>query len=120
MLILSRYIQQPATNLLPMMRSLPGFLHEVWEYRDEGGDELWACIAFGPAGEAARTFEGGLGSCILVFWADSHFEAMSWYHDFLSREQYTSEDPWDVTRYPSDWYATQEAFARSQACMSPL
>jgi hypothetical protein len=33
---------------------------------------------------------------------------MSWYHRFLDREVYTSDQAWDYQPYPDEWLAEQE------------
>lgn len=82
-----------------------GYLHEV--RIDEEG--LECCVALGPAGDAARRLVGK-STCVWVFWATSHFDAMNVYNGFLRREAYESDESWDREDYPLAWYVEQEAY----------
>jgi len=93
------------------MRLLPGYLHEIWLHHGDNEEELHSCIPFGPAGDGARKLDPPGSSCLFVFWADTHIDAMNIYYDFLGRGSYTSEEPWDSERYPVAWYVEQEAYA---------
>jgi hypothetical protein len=88
-----------------------GYLHEVWLHCSASGEALESCLPWGPRGDDAKALtqkiEGGSGSCLWVFWADTHHEAMSVYNEFLEREKYVATDSEDFTRYPAEWYAEQ-------------
>lgn len=81
-----------------------GYLHEVRV--DEAGLECY--VALGPAGDAARRLIGK-STCVWVFWARCHLDAMNVYNDFLHREPYESVERWDQENYPVAWYVEQEA-----------
>lgn len=81
-----------------------GYLHEI--RIDEEG--LESCIALGPAGEAARRLLGE-STCVWVFWARCHLDAMNVYYGFLGRGAYESDEPWDRQEYPSAWYLEQQS-----------
>ena len=81
-------------------------LHEVWEEID-GGMVLHTCCMAGPRGEGCRRLLA-LGCRLLTtFEASSHFEAMTVYHCYLSREAYTTAQAWDHQPYPDEWLAEQ-------------
>lgn len=95
------------------LRLRRGYLHEVWI--DEEG--LETCIALGPAGDAARR-QLGKSTCVWVFWARCHLDAMNVYYGFLGRGTYESDEPWDREDYPSAWYVEQQAYLAA-ICMLP-
>ncbi len=82
-----------------------GYLHEVWLEAD--GE---ACYPLGPAGDNARALSTQPARLIWIFWADSHFEAMTIYNQFLGREEYDSLQAWDHQPYPDDWYHEQDTY----------
>lgn len=98
------YQMTSTTSPRNKMRTHRGYLHEV--RIDEEG--LEGCIALGPAGDGARRLLGK-STCVWVFWARCHFDAMNIYCDFLDRETYESGVSWDREEYPRAWYAEQEA-----------
>lgn len=87
------------------LRLRRAYLHEI--RIDEEG--LESCIAFGPAGDAARRLLGK-STCVWVFWARCHFDAMNIYYGFLGRGKYDSDEPWDRQDYPTAWYIEQQAY----------
>jgi len=82
-----------------------GYLHEVRVHLDG----LESCQALGPAGDAARRLIGE-STCVWVFWARCHLEAMNVYYDFLGRGAYKSDEPGDREDYPLAWHVEQEAY----------
>lgn len=95
------------------MRTHRGYLHEVRV--DEEG--LESCNALGPAGNGARRLMGK-STCVWVFWARCHLDAMNVFYDFLGRGTYESDEPWDREDYPWAWYAEQEAYLIT-ICLPP-
>jgi hypothetical protein len=81
--------------------------HEVWEELTDS-QLLHTCCLAGPRGDACRRKLGPTARLVSRFEAGSHFEAMSWYHRFLDREVYTSDQAWDYQPYPDEWLAEQE------------
>ncbi len=49
------------------------------------------------------------------FWAGSHYEAMTTYHQFLGHEEYTTKHAGDYEPYPSDWRERQKSLF-TKAC----
>lgn len=87
------------------MKTLPGYLHEIWMSPDEiEGEYLPSCIAFGPSGDGARALLEIRSYCVVVFWANCHYEAMQFYYSFLGRGTYTTDQDWDYQKYPEEWY----------------
>jgi hypothetical protein len=87
------------------MDSVAILKHEVWIC----GDGLPGCCLEGPDGDGARRIfaEDGPASLVWTFEAGSHFEAMNRYHQYLSREPYTTDQPWDHEPYPEEWLRVQ-------------
>jgi hypothetical protein len=70
--------------------------HEVWI----DADGLPMCCLAGANGDAARkNLESG-AKLVWTFEAESHFEAMTKYHQYLGREPYATEHPEDFISYP--------------------
>jgi hypothetical protein len=82
-----------------------GYLHEVRVHPDG----LHSCQALGPAGDAARRMVGE-STCVWVFWARCHLDAMKVYYDFTDGGTYKSDEPCDREDHPSAWYVEQEAY----------
>jgi hypothetical protein len=77
-------------------------VHEVWE-EIEDGMVLHSCCLAGPMGEKSRQMLAANARLLTTFKAGSHFEAMTIYNQFLGREAYTTDQPWDYTPYPEEW-----------------
>jgi hypothetical protein len=92
------------------MPAPPGYLHEIWMRPDEHGQLLPACLPFGPAGDGARALNEPGSSCVFVFWANSYFEAMTFYYSFLGFGTYTTNEEWDYKPYPQDWLEEQRGY----------
>ncbi len=88
----------------------PGYLHEIWLRPDEDGYYLPACYAFGPTGDGARELNEPGSYCVLIFWASSHYEAMTFYYSFLNYGTYTTDQEWDYKPYPLKWFEEQRAY----------
>ncbi|MGT0250684.1 hypothetical protein [Burkholderia pyrrocinia] len=91
------------------MKNTLGYLHEVWLCPDGFGNALPACIAHGPAGDAARALNEPGSEWIWTFWASSHAEAMGIYYEFVGYGKYASQVDDDILPYPQDWYERQVA-----------
>lgn len=94
------------------MKTLPGYLHEIWMSPDENndGEYLASCIALGPSGDRARALLETGSYCVLVFWASCHNEAMQFYYSFLGYGTYTSDQDWDYQEYPIEWHEEQRSY----------
>lgn len=79
-------------------------LHEIW-IDPEG---LESCIVAGEMGDDARSLCGKGSKLIHTFYADSHFTAMTIYHEYLDREPYTTEHKQDYEKYSEEWKVIQE------------
>jgi len=74
--------------------------HELWE--EGGGTELTFCLA-GPRGDGARKTLGPDAKLIWTVEAESHFEAMTLYHEFMGWGEYKTEWEMDKQPYPEEW-----------------
>lgn len=77
--------------------------HDLWVEPD--GQQTF-CLA-GPLGDDAR---GLLAPGAQLVWhveAESHFKAMTLYHEHMGWSPYTSEYAWDRQPYPDDWQRIQ-------------
>ena len=63
--------------------------HELWL---EPGDEQTFCLA-GPHGNAARALLASGSRLVWEIEADSHFEAMTKYYEYMRWGQYTTDFP---------------------------
>jgi hypothetical protein len=75
--------------------------HEIWQ--DPDGCTM-VCLA-GARGDGARALLVPGAKRLATFQADSHYDAMSRYHDFMGWPQYTTEHPSDREPYPEGWAA---------------
>ena len=71
-------------------------LHELWEEPD--GGELTFCLA-GPLGNDARRLLAPNARLVWTVEADSHFEAMTKYYQFMGWGEYTTEFADDFIPY---------------------
>ncbi|MDX3774997.1 hypothetical protein QE250_12810 [Chromatiaceae bacterium AAb-1] len=94
------------------MWNSPRLLLEVWMCPDENnpGEYLPACFPLGPEGDAARSLNEPGCVCVLVFFAESHFDAMSFYYRLVHNEEYTANHPEDYQPYPEKWIEAQRKF----------
>jgi hypothetical protein len=77
-------------------------LHELW--KDAGGQTF--CFA-GPLGDQARSM---LDSDAVLIWsveAESHYEAMTKYYEFMDWGVYRTEFEEDKQPYSPEWTSTQ-------------
>jgi hypothetical protein len=70
---------------------------------------------FPPVFRLARqeTERGRCMSLVLLrfcFWANSYFEAMTFYYSFLGFGTYTTNEEWDYKPYPQDWLEEQRGY----------
>ena len=77
--------------------------HELW--KEKGGYSF--CLA-GPMGDQARSMNSENAKIIWTVEANSHFEAMTKYWEFMEWGEYTSEFDEDKEPYPKDWEQTQK------------
>lgn|GEM_PF-677525 len=80
-------------------------VHELWEEQD---GRTMVCYA-GPGGDTARASLEPGARLRWVFEADSHFEAMTLYHDRMEWAPYNTPQPEDLEPYPSEWVVEQRA-----------
>jgi hypothetical protein len=78
--------------------------HELW---DEGEGRQTLCLA-GLIGDAARAQLAPGSRLVWEVEAESHFEAMTRYHQHMGWGEYTTEQNWDRQPYPEEWVATQQ------------
>jgi hypothetical protein len=90
----------------------PGLLLEIWMCPDEhnAGEFLPACYPLGPEGDAARSLNEPGSFCVLVFWAESHFDAMTFYYRLVHGEEYTTTHLQDHQPYPEAWIEAQRRY----------
>jgi hypothetical protein len=81
-------------------------LHELW--KEVGGQGSTFCLA-GPMGEGARKLLGASAKLIWSVEANSHFEAMTKYYEFMGWGKYTTEHQWDLQPYPEEWLQSQQS-----------
>lgn len=74
--------------------------HELWAEQDGSGFTF--CLA-GPLGEGARKLLNPAARLIWTVEANSHFEAMTKYYEFMGWEEYQTEFEQDKKPYSSDW-----------------
>ena len=84
-------------------------LHEIWVEHGEDGQALESCYLAGPDGDDFRRLLEPGARLVHLFWAGNHYEAMTTYHQFLGREEYTTEHAGDYEPYPSDWRERQKS-----------
>ena len=77
--------------------------HELWK-EDDGST---FCLA-GPLGDGARAMMGKSAELIWTVEANSHFEAMTKYYEFMDWGEYTTEFEQDKEPYPETWSVNQE------------
>jgi hypothetical protein len=77
--------------------------HELWKERNG----YTFCLA-GSMGNAARALMDKNAELIWTVEADSHFEAMTKYYEFMDRGKYKTEFEQDKEPYPEDWTETQK------------
>lgn len=82
---------------------------ETW--REKGGG-VTVCLA-GPDGDGARALLDKSARLVRVFEAGSHFEAMTLHYAAMGWGQYTTNQDWDLTPFPEEWFARQQATART-------
>jgi len=74
--------------------------HELWE--DNGGKEYTFCLA-GRHGDGARSLLSPSAKSIWTIDAESHFEAMTKYYQFMDWGEYSTDQEWDKQPYPAEW-----------------
>ena len=81
---------------------MANLVHELWE--EDGGATF--CLA-GPMGDAARGLLGPGAKQVWAVDAESHFDAMTKYYEFMHWGEYTTEHAWYVEPYPDEWLEIQ-------------
>lgn len=77
--------------------------HELW--REKNGYTF--CLA-GSLGDQAREMMGDDAELIWTVEADSHFEAMTKYYEFMDWGEYPTDFAQDKEPYPEEWIKTQK------------
>ncbi len=77
--------------------------HELW--KEENGYTF--CLA-GSMGDGARALMDSNAKLIWTVEADSHFEAMTKYYEFMDWGNYKTEFEQDKEPYPEGWVRTQQ------------
>jgi hypothetical protein len=77
--------------------------HELW--KEEDGQTF--CLA-GPIGDDARSSLAPGAKLIWIVEAESHFEAMTKYYEYMGWGEYISKFPEDKDPYPESWPSTQD------------
>ena len=78
--------------------------HELWK-ENEGRQTF--CFA-GPMGDGARDLMDSDAKLIWIVEADSHFEAMTKYYEYMGWGEYTTEFEQDKEPYSEEWIKTQQ------------
>ncbi len=78
--------------------------HELWK-ENEGCQTF--CFA-GSMGDGARALMDENAELICTIEADSHFEAMTKYYDFMDWGEYKTEFEQDKEPYSEKWVKTQQ------------
>ena len=74
--------------------------HELW--KDEGEGSLTFCLA-GPRGDDARKTLGPDAKLIWTVEAESHFESMTKYWEFMGWGEYSTDWESDMQPYHEEW-----------------
>ena len=82
--------------------------HELWT---EGNGEQTFCLA-GPMGDGARALLGPNATLVWVVEADSHFNAMTKYYEFMDWGEYTTNQDWDYQSYSDEWLMIQRSSSK--------
>ena len=77
--------------------------HELW--KEKNGYTF--CLAV-PMGDDARALMDKNAEVIWTVEANSHFEAMTKYYEFMDWGEYKTEFEQDKEPYPKDWLKTQK------------
>ena len=77
--------------------------HELW--KEKNGFTF--CFS-GPLGDGARATRDSVAELIWTVEANSHFEAMTKYYEFMDWGEYTTEFEQDKLPYPDEWIKTQK------------
>ena len=77
--------------------------HELW--KEENGYTF--CLA-GQMGNGARALMDKNAELIWIVGANSHFEAMTKYYEFMDWGEYKTEFEQDKKPYPEEWIKTQK------------
>lgn len=84
-------------------------LHELWREESDGG-ESYAFFLAGPLGDENRLRLEQGAKLIWTVEADSDFEAMTKYHEYMGWGEYKIPSEWEDTKdpYPPEMIATQK------------
>lgn len=81
-------------------------MHELWE--DGAGEGFTFCLA-GRMGDEARGLLSVGAKLIWAVEAESHFDAMTKYYEFMNWSEYRTEHAWDLQPYPDEWLEIQRS-----------
>ncbi len=87
---------------------MAALIHEIWE-TTENGMVLHICCMAGSLGAACRETLASNSRLLITYVAGCHFDAMTIYNRFLSREPYSSEHDGDYQAYPEKWVDEQRS-----------
>jgi hypothetical protein len=88
---------------------MANLIFEIWESVSDG-IILHACCITGPRGDGQRQLLEPASRLLATYEADSHYNAMLYYHNYLGREIYTTREPLDYEPYPDEWAIEQQSF----------
>src|SRR6185436_1674301 len=88
---------RPLSNMAVLVR-------ELWI---ESNKEQTFCLA-GPMGDGARAMLSPGAKKVWSVTAESHFDAMTRYYEYMGWGKYTSEEAWDHEPYPDEWLRVQK------------
>jgi hypothetical protein len=87
---------------------MASLVHELWVESDQ---EQTFCLA-GPMGDDARSLLALGSRMVWTVEAESHFDAMTKYYEYMGWGEYTSEHASDRELYPDDWLRIQRSVPR--------
>ena len=87
---------------------MAALVYEIWE-TTEDGMVLHTCCMAGSLGAACRETHASNSRLLITFVAGCHFDAMTIYNRFLSREPYSSVHDGDYQAYPEEWVDEQRS-----------
>ncbi len=79
-------------------------VHELW--KEDERAEYTFCLA-GPMGDDARNLLRPGAKLLWSVEAESHFDAMNKYYQFMKWGEYTTDQEWDRQPYPEEWLEIQ-------------
>ena len=95
---------RPHRTLLTLTLGVKVLLLEIWL---EAETEFTSLIYAGPLGDDSRKLMNEGSYIIEKIWANSHFDAMTQYHEQMNWEPYTTNQKDDYNPYPEEWIRIQ-------------